>query len=142
MQLFEYAVILGEKRDKDGEITEEASIVVQPTTTLARDEGQAQMLAARAIPDELVNDGKLDRLTVVVRPFDRGEEPGLVGAERRNRGMGNLPDDSGWDATRMLGKGVLPQQWQASGTTPSFVTTTNSTGSSVYAAASSLLNKS
>jgi hypothetical protein len=69
MQLFEYAVILGEKRDKDGELTEEASIVVEPTTTLARDEGQAQMLAARAIPDELVNDGKLDRLTVVVRPF-------------------------------------------------------------------------
>ena len=69
MQLFEYAVILGEKRDKDGEIVEEAAIVVEPTTTLARDEGQAQMLAARAIPDELVSDGKLDRLMVVVRPF-------------------------------------------------------------------------
>jgi hypothetical protein len=69
MKLFEYAVILDEKRDKDNELVEEAQIVVQPTTALARDDGQAQMLAARAIPDELINDGKLDRLTVVVRPF-------------------------------------------------------------------------
>jgi hypothetical protein len=69
MQLYEYAVILNEKRDKDGEVTENAEIVVQPTTTLARDPEQAQLLAARAIPDELVSNGKLDRLMVVVRPF-------------------------------------------------------------------------
>jgi hypothetical protein len=69
MQIFEYAVLLNEKRDKDGEVTEEASIVVPVTQVLARDEGQAQMLAARAIPDEMVSDGKLDRLMVVVRPF-------------------------------------------------------------------------
>lgn len=67
--MFEYAVILNEKRDKDGEITEEAQIVVPTTTVLARDESQAQMLAARAIPDDVVSDGKLDRLMVVVRPF-------------------------------------------------------------------------
>lgn len=68
-KLYEYAVLLDEKRDKDGEITDEAAIVVEPTTVLARDDGQASMLAARAIPDEYVNNGKVDRLMVVVRPF-------------------------------------------------------------------------
>jgi hypothetical protein len=68
MQIFQYSVILNEKRDKDGEVTEDAEIVVPVTDVLARDEGQAQMLAARAIPEEYM-DGKLDRLMVVVRPF-------------------------------------------------------------------------
>lgn len=69
MELFEYAVLLAEKRDKDGDVTEDAEIVVPVHQVLARDAGQAGMLAARAIPEEYVNDGKLDRLTVVVRPF-------------------------------------------------------------------------
>jgi len=68
VRLYEYAVILNEKRDKEGEITDPARIVVDPTTILATDEAQAQLLAGRAIPDEYV-DGKLDRLVVVVRPF-------------------------------------------------------------------------
>lgn len=68
-QLFEYAVILQPKVDKDGEEVEAGQIIVEPTTVLARDEGQAQMLAARAIPDEHAQGGKLDRLQVVVRPF-------------------------------------------------------------------------
>ena len=67
--LFEYAVLLQEKRDKEGEITEETALVVPVTAVLARDEGQAQLLAARAIPEEMLADGKLDRLAVVVRPF-------------------------------------------------------------------------
>jgi len=69
VKLYEYAVVLDEKRDKDDEITEEASVVVPVTAVLARDDAQAQLLAARAIPDEYVGNGKLDRLTVVVRPF-------------------------------------------------------------------------
>lgn len=68
-QLFEYAVILQPKVDKDGEEVEAGQIIVEPTTVLARDEGQAQMLAARAIPDEHAQGGKLDRLQVVVRSF-------------------------------------------------------------------------
>lgn len=68
-KLFEYAVILDEKRDKDDEITDPAAIIVEPTTILARDEGQAQMLAARAIPDEHAQGDRLDRIMVVVRPF-------------------------------------------------------------------------
>ena len=69
MQLFEYAVILQPKTDKDGEEIEPGQVVVEPTTVLARDEGQAQLLAARAIPDEHTKNGKMDRLQVVVRPF-------------------------------------------------------------------------
>lgn len=67
--MFEYAVILNEKRDKDGEIVEEADVIVPVKAIVARDEAQAQMLAARAIPEEYVSNGKFDRLVVVVRPF-------------------------------------------------------------------------
>jgi hypothetical protein len=69
MQLFEYAILLAEKRDRDGEIVDEAAIVVEPTSILARDEAQAQLLAARAIPDEVLFEGHLDRLVVALRPF-------------------------------------------------------------------------
>ena len=69
MKLYEYAVLLDEKEDRDGEVVEEAEVVVPVTAVLARDDAQAQLLAARSIPDQYVKDGKLDRLTVVVRPF-------------------------------------------------------------------------
>jgi transcriptional regulator with XRE-family HTH domain len=68
-RLYEYAVLLEEKRDKDGEVVEESEVVVEITSVLARDDAQAQMLAARAIPEQYVKNGKLDRLVVVVRPF-------------------------------------------------------------------------
>ncbi len=68
-RLYEYAVLMEEKRDKDDELVDEAALVVPITTVLARDDAQAQMLAARAIPEEYVSNGKLDRLMVVVRPF-------------------------------------------------------------------------
>jgi len=67
MKLYEYAVILDEKRDKDDEITEESQVIVPVETVLARDDAQAQLLAARSIPEERIKD--IDRLTVVVRPF-------------------------------------------------------------------------
>lgn len=69
MKLYEYAVVLDEKRDRDDEIVEQAEIVVPVTVIMARDDDQAKMLAARSIPDEHVGNGKLDRLIVVVRPF-------------------------------------------------------------------------
>ena len=68
-QLYEYSVFLDEKRDKDGEIVEEASVIVPVTAILARDEAQAEMLAARAIPEDVISGGKMDRLTVAVRSF-------------------------------------------------------------------------
>lgn len=67
MKLFEYAVILDEKRDRDEEITEAAKLLVPPTHVLAENEAQAQMIAARAIPESEMSE--LDRLIVVVRPF-------------------------------------------------------------------------
>ena len=68
MKLYEYAVVLAEKRDKEGEVVEEAEVIVPITAVMARDEGQAGLLAARKIPEEYVN-GKLDRVQVSVRPF-------------------------------------------------------------------------
>lgn len=67
--LFEYAVLLQEKRDKEGTLVEDAEVVVPVTPIAARDEDQAQLVAARAIPDALIKDGKMERLMVVVRPF-------------------------------------------------------------------------
>jgi hypothetical protein len=67
VRLFEYAVILQPKEDKDGEEIEPGKLIVDPATILAKDPDQAGMIAARAIPDEYMD--KLDRLSVVVRPF-------------------------------------------------------------------------
>lgn len=67
MTLFEYAVIKQEKRDKDGDITDDAAVVVPVTTILANDESQATMIASRAIPEDVMGD--IDRLSVVIRPF-------------------------------------------------------------------------
>lgn len=69
MKLYEYAVVLDEKRNKDDDITDDSRIVVPVTAVLARDDAQAQLLAARSIPEDLLTNGKLDRLVVVVRPF-------------------------------------------------------------------------
>lgn len=67
LRLFQYAVILQPKENKDGDVTEAGKLVVEPTTVLADSDDQAQLLAGRAIPEEYITD--LDRLTVVVRPF-------------------------------------------------------------------------
>lgn len=67
VRLYEYAVILQPKLDKDGDVKEEGKVVVNLTAILARDEEQATLLAGRAIPDEFLD--RLDRLTVAVRPF-------------------------------------------------------------------------
>jgi hypothetical protein len=69
VKLYEYAVVLDEKRNKDDDITDDSRIVVPVTAVLARDDAQAQLLAARSIPEDFLTNGKLDRLTVVVRPF-------------------------------------------------------------------------
>ena len=67
LKLYEYAVILQPKQDKDGEFTDPGKLIVAPTAVLAEDESQAQLLAGRAIPEENMFD--LERLTLVVRPF-------------------------------------------------------------------------
>jgi hypothetical protein len=48
VKLYEYAVVLDEKRDKDDEVTDDSRIVVPITAVVARDDAQAQLLAARS----------------------------------------------------------------------------------------------
>jgi len=65
--IYEYAVILQPKYDKDDNEVEAGKIVVEPTTILAKSDEKVAMIAARAIPDDAISE--IDRLTVVVRPF-------------------------------------------------------------------------
>lgn len=67
MEPFQYIVWKDEKRDKDGDVTEKAQILVEPKVILAADAAQASVRAAREIPEEHLED--LDRVKVVVRPF-------------------------------------------------------------------------
>lgn len=67
LSLFEYAVIMQPKVNKDGEITSEGRVIVPVTTVLVKDQAQAEVRAARDIPAEDI--GELDRIMVVVRPF-------------------------------------------------------------------------
>jgi len=67
LKLFEYAVILQPRLDKDGEEIEAGAVIVPPTSVLAEDQAKATLLAGRAIPEKEIS--KLDRLTVAVRPF-------------------------------------------------------------------------
>lgn len=66
-RLFEYAILLQEKLDADEEVVEEAKILVEPKWVLAESVEHVNIVAAREIPDEHVD--KLDRVTLVVRPF-------------------------------------------------------------------------
>lgn len=65
-QLYEYAIILQEKHDKDGELVEDAQ-VLDRGATLASDQQQATLIAGRRIPDEHME--HLERITLAVRPF-------------------------------------------------------------------------
>lgn len=68
-KLYQYAVFLEEVRDRDDAVSAPARLIVEPSTVLARDDAQAQLIAARAIPADELTDGALERLVVVVRPF-------------------------------------------------------------------------
>lgn len=67
MKLFEYAIIYQGKKNKDGDYTKKAEILVTPKCVLAEDEKQAAMMAAREIPTEHTED--LSRVDIVLRPF-------------------------------------------------------------------------
>lgn len=67
MKLFEYAVWKDEKRDKDDEVVEKASVLVEPTTVLAESDQHVGMIAARQIDESHMKD--VDRINVVIRPF-------------------------------------------------------------------------
>jgi hypothetical protein len=67
MLVYEYLVFKNEEKNKDGKVTDPAVVVVDRQTILAKDEGQANLIAARAIPAEHME--ALDRLVIVCRPF-------------------------------------------------------------------------
>lgn len=70
MQIFEYAVMIQEKRDVSGNIVTPAELLVEPTYTLAKNDQAANLIAGAAIPQEVRDDPeKMDRLLVAVRPF-------------------------------------------------------------------------
>ena len=69
MKLYEYAVIYdGKRHHETGEFLEgEKPEVLAFEKILAEDDAQAQIIAARAIPEEHLE--HLDRVTIAVRPF-------------------------------------------------------------------------
>lgn len=67
MTLFQYAIIKNEKLNSKDEVVEKAVLLAEPTWVLAKDQQTAGTLAARAIPEEEIEN--LDRITVMVRPF-------------------------------------------------------------------------
>jgi hypothetical protein len=66
MQLFDYAIIVAEKKNKDGETVEKA-YVAKRGDVLAKDLEKATLIAGRDIPEDLLED--LERVTLAVRPF-------------------------------------------------------------------------
>lgn len=70
MQIFQYAILYTPTQTKDQlERGEEpkTTMLVPLTPILAKDPNQANMIAARAIPESHID--KLDDLVLVVRPF-------------------------------------------------------------------------
>jgi len=63
VKLFEYAVVLHPEEGEKGK----SDLIVDVTRVLASDQNAATLLAARAIPEEYVDD--LTRVEVIVRPF-------------------------------------------------------------------------
>ena len=65
MKLYEYAVI--RQPSEAPRSTDKGEIVVQPTAILAKNEEAVKKIAARQIPDYVMDD--IGQLEVVVRPF-------------------------------------------------------------------------
>jgi len=66
MMLFQYAAIL-QPTKKEEETGEEAKIIIEPTTILAKDEKVVTMKVVRKIPPEY--ESKLEHIDIVIRPF-------------------------------------------------------------------------
>jgi hypothetical protein len=69
--LFEYAVVLQERRDRNTQqVIEAEQVIIAPGTLLAKDVNQATLMVAKKLDDKYVNDPDLaDRLLIAVRPF-------------------------------------------------------------------------
>lgn len=67
MRLFQYAVILKPTAKEISEGEGKYELVIEPTNLMAKDENEALLKAARAIPDDYAD--KMDRIEVAIRPF-------------------------------------------------------------------------
>lgn len=67
LRLFEYAMLLHPKTDKDGKDIGKTEFITFSNHILAKDEKQVGIIAAREIPKEHMDD--LDRVEILVRPF-------------------------------------------------------------------------
>lgn len=70
MKLYEYAILYHPKvvRDPQGNETQGPDVIVaSPQWTLANDDKEVGIRAARAIPVEYLD--KLDRVEILIRPF-------------------------------------------------------------------------
>lgn len=66
MKLYEWVIIFEGVKDKDDEWKEKPALLAE-NKTLAENEEQAQIVAARSIPESHLE--RLDRVTIAVRPF-------------------------------------------------------------------------
>jgi hypothetical protein len=70
MKIYEYAVIhhpIATKEQQDRGEKPRSVLIVDVTRVLARDDKEASILAARAIPVDFTD--KLDRVEIALRPF-------------------------------------------------------------------------
>lgn len=66
MKLYEWAIIFEGHKDKNDD-WKERPVLLKMDTTLCESEEQAQIVAARSIPETYLE--RLDRITIAVRPF-------------------------------------------------------------------------
>ena len=69
-KLFEYAILLQPKERIDAQgndVTPPTELLVKPTVILVRDEKEATITAARAIPEAMI--GRLAEVEIAIRPF-------------------------------------------------------------------------
>lgn len=66
--LFEYAILLHPLQEDTTKLPPPSEILVERTMILAASEKEAQMIAARAIPDVYATD-RLEEVEIAVRPF-------------------------------------------------------------------------
>lgn len=141
MPLFEFVVFLDEV-ERDGE-SAPGRVIVPKSNVLARDEGQASILAARQIPDAEME--HLDRIVVVVRAFlSQPSKPDRVRSEDGWAVVNEPKGPRGPLGPQGPQPFAAPQGWQSSGTVfpgATWNTISHSHTPGTYTHAHALLNK-
>lgn len=67
-KLFQYALVW-HPTEKQVEAGAKSKLIGNIETTMAKDEKEVLIMAAKAIPDEYSTKGELDQVEIAVRPF-------------------------------------------------------------------------